>query len=393
MSVHHNSHGMRHFMKNKEMNELYISYGILNFALGIISVFIPIYLYEIGYSISSILFFYFLVSLGFVLFSFLGARIVAKIGVKHTMLLTVPIFILFFLGLRFIQDFPVLFFILPIFRSFKMILYNYSFHLNFIQHSDRKKRGREVSLIKSAELFASILAPFLGGIIIKYFSFSVLFVVGSIIMLSAMIPLFATKDSYEKITFDGKNIFLDIFRKKNLNLIYSFSGYAIESWIGMILWPIFLFVMLFNVESIGALTSITTLLTFLTFYFIGKATDKKDKRQLLRLGTILYFFGWIGRVFVTGLASVFLVDTYKNLTQQMLAIPWSAYSYDLAAKKNYFKFIVQREIIFNVSRLAVLPILMVLFFFVDSQFAFIIAFIGAAFFSLFYVALNGEEAV
>lgn len=392
MSLHHNSPQMRHFLKNKEMNELYASYGILNFALGLISVFIPIYLYQLGYSIPSILFFFFLNSASFIFFSYPGARIVARIGVKHTMLLTIPIFILFFLGLRFIQDFPLLFFILPILRSFKMILYNYSFHLNFIQHSDRKRRGREVSMLQAIEVIAGILSPFLGGVIIKYFSFSALFFVGSLILFAAMIPLFLTKDTYEKITFEKKNLIRDIFKKENLNFIYSFSGYAVESWIGLIIWPIFLTAMLFSIESIGALTSITTLLTFLTFYFIGKATDKKDKRELLRLGTFLYFFGWVGRVFVTGFTSVFFIDTYKNVTQHVLAVPWTAYSYDIAAKRNYFKFIVQREIIFNISRSLVLPILMLLFFLGDNSYTFFIAFIIAAFFSLFYVALNKETA-
>jgi len=382
---------MRHFLKHKEMNELYVSYGILNFALGLISIFVPIYLYKLNYSVSAILFFFFLNSLSFVLFSYWGARIVARVGVKHAMLITIPIFILFFLGLQFIQAFPILFFILPILRAVKMSLYNYSFHLNFIQHSDCKSRGKEVTIIQGLEVAAAILSPFIGGLIISYTSFSVLFLIGSVILFLAMIPLFLTKDSYEKITFEKKSLILGIFKKDNLNFIYSFSGYAVESWIGMILWPIFLVVMLFSVESIGALTSLTAIMTFATFYFVSRATDKKDKRELLRLGTILYFFGWIGRIFVTGFASMFFIDTYKNLTQHILTIPWTAYSYDLAVKKNYFKFIVQREIIFNLSRTLVLFALMLLFFLTNITYAFIISFAIAAFFSLFYIALNKEE--
>lgn len=391
MSLHHNSHHIRSFMQKKEMNELYVSYGILNFALGLISVFVPVYLYQLSYSVPAILFFFFLNSISFIFFSYWGARIVAHLGVKHTMLATIPVFIAFFLGLRFIQDFPILFFVLPILRSFKMILYNYSFHLNFIQHSDRKHRGREVSIVQTVEVIAGILSPFLGGIIIINSNFPVLFTIGSIIMLLAMIPLFLTKDTYEKMSFDKKNLVLGIFKKDNVNFIYSFSGYAIESWIGMILWPIFLVFMLFSIESIGALTSLTALVTFVTFYFVGRLADKKDKRELLRIGTVLYFFGWIGRIFVTNFTSVIFIDTYKNLTQHILAVPWSAYSYDLAAKRNYFKFIVQREIIFNISRTLALGGLIIIFLLLSSLYAFIISFALAAFFSLFYVALNKEE--
>ncbi len=391
MSVQHNGHAMHHFLRNKEMNELYVSYGLFNFALGLISVFLPIYLYKLGYSISDILFFFFLTSLGFVLFSYSGAKFVAHFGVKHTMLATAPIFIIFFIGLNYIKAFPVLFFILPILRAFKMMLYNYSFHLNFIQHSDKKQRGREFSMTQASATLAGILSPLAGGIIIKFSGFPTLFAVGSIFLFIAMIPLFMTQDSYEKISFDRKNILRDIFKKDNLNLLYSFSGYAVESWIGLILWPIFLLILSFSTESIGAITSITTLLTFMIFYFIGRATDLKSKQKLLKIGTFLYFFGWIGRIFVTGFTSVIFVDTYKNLTQNVLAIPWSARFYDIAAKGDYFRMIVHREIVFNLSRLVVLPIIMLLFF-LNLRYAFTLAFAIAAFSSLFYLALNKEPS-
>ncbi len=390
MSLHHSSHHFHHFLKNKEMNELYLSYGIFNFALGLISVFVPIYLYKIDYSIQEILLFFFINSLSFVAFSYPGAKVVSKLGVKHTMLMTAPLLILFFIGLSFIREIPVLFFLLPILRAMKMILFNYSFHLNFIQHADKKSRGREFSMAQASATIAGILSPFFGGVIINYFGFSPLFYIGSFFLFFAMIPLFMTKDTYEKVNFNQKKIISDIFRKENRPFLSSFSGYAIESWIGMIIWPIFLFVITISIESIGALTSITTLLTFLIFYFVGKATDANDKRKLIRIGTFLYFFGWVGRIFVSGTMSVLFIDTYKNLAHKVVDIPWSTHFYDIAAKKNYFKFIVEREIIFNLVRSFLFPILMLVFL-IDLRYAFAITFAIAAFSSLFYMSLNKQS--
>lgn len=108
MSLHirHHSH---QFLKNKEMNELYVFYGIFNFALELIAIFVPIYLYKIGYSIPLIIFHFFITSLVFVTFSYTGARIVSRIGIKHSFLTTAPLFIIYFMGLHFIPDFPALF--------------------------------------------------------------------------------------------------------------------------------------------------------------------------------------------------------------------------------------------------------------------------------------------
>jgi len=385
MSLHIRHHSYQ-FLKDKEMNELYVFYGIFNFALELISIFVPIYLYKIGYSIPWIIFHYFITSLVFVAFSYTGARIVSRIGIKHSFLVTVPLFITYFLGLHFIPDFPALFFILPAIRAVKMVLFNFSFHLNFIKHSDRKNRGKEVTVAQASALAASFLAPFFGGAIVKFANFPTLFITGSLILLASVIPLFMSRECYEKTDFNRRNLFRDIFRRENIPYVMSFSGYAIESWIGFIIWPIFLYLIFFNTESVGAATSLTTILTFLIFYYIGKESDKKDKRQLLKVGTVLYFFGWLGRIFVDSFTSILFIDTYKNLSQHFLYIPWSAYFYDLAAKGNYFKFIVQREIIFNVARIAVLPLLMLIF---SANFhPFGISFSLAAFSSLFYIALN-----
>ena len=391
MSLHHNSHHIHHFLRSKEMNEMYLSYGIFNFALGLISVFIPIYLYKLNYSISAILFFFFLNSLAFVAFSYLGVKIVSRLGVKHTMLLSGFFLILFLLGMQFLQTWPWLFFALPILRAFKMILYNYSFHLNFIRHSDCKDRGKEVSMIQASAVLAGILSPFMGGVILHFSSFTILFTVGSFCVFLAMVPLFMTDETYEPISFEKGRLFSGIFKKKNLPLVASFSGYAIESWIGMVIWPIFLYLIFANSESVGNITSLTAFLTLIIFYFVGRLTDKKDKRLMLTIGTILYFFGWLGRIFVSGLGSVLVIDSYKNVTQQILFVPWSAYSYDLAAQRNYFKFIVRREVVFNLSRVIVLPLLALIFYF--NFHAFTLTFILAALFSLFYVTLNDKGLI
>jgi MFS family permease len=387
----HSRHHMHHFLKNKEMNEFYASYGIFNFSLELISVFIPIYFYKLGYSLPWILLYFLLISFSFVVFSFTGAKIVSRIGIKYSMLVTVPILITYFIGLRYVPQFPLLFFVLPLLSSFKMILFNYSFHLNFLQHSDKKNRGKEEAALQASALLASFVAPFLGGIIIKSAGFPVLFIVGSLILFMAFIPLSMSKERFEPISFDKKNLIRDLFKKENLPCSLSFAGYAIESWIGAIIWPLFLFLILFSTESVGIVMSLTTILTFLIFYVIGKETDARDKKGLLRAGTILYFIGWLGRVFVNSFVSILFIDTYTNLTQKVLQIPWSAYSYDIAAKRNYFKFIVQREITFNLTRLIVLPLLMLIFFL--NWHAFAISFALAAFASLFYVTLNNAETV
>jgi MFS family permease len=378
----HDHHLTHHFLKNKEMNAVYASYAIFQFALGIISLFVPIYLYEKGFSVVWILFYFFLVSGYFLIFSYFGIKIVSKIGVKHSMLLAVPLNILYFFGLTLILQFPVLFVVLPLVKAMEMQIYNYGFHLNFVEHSDRKKEGKEVALIQLGALLASGLAPLFGGLIIKFYSFPVLFFIGSVLLFASMIPLFMTKDSWEEISFSKKDLLAGMFKKENRGMLLNFGGYAIESWIGFILWPIFLFVLFNNTESVGLVASLSMVLTILTFYLVGKRTDKEDKEKLLKRGSLFYFAGWVARLFAFNFTSVFFIDTYKNLSMKFIQIPWTAYFYEEAKKRNYFYFIVERELVFHLARIAIMPILMVIFY--VNFFPYHIAFAIAATASLFY---------
>lgn len=73
-----------------EVNQLSISITIRNFALGLITIFIPIYIYQYFHSLPLTLLF-FAISKG--LFGLLvpfGGQLMTKIGVKHALMLSSP---------------------------------------------------------------------------------------------------------------------------------------------------------------------------------------------------------------------------------------------------------------------------------------------------------------
>ncbi len=384
--LHHT--GIRHdFLIKKEINHIYLSIFIMYFATSLIGIFVPIYLYSIGYQISSIVFFYFLVSFYFVLFSTLGAKIFSRIGIKYSIILSTPFLILYYLGLNIIEIGSYLFFLLPVFLSLHMIFFNYGYHMNYIEHSEKKKEGKEVSLIGILTTIATAAAPFIAGIIIVETSYDFLFLIGSFLLVLGTIPVFFLKEKNNEFPIDFVLVKKYLLEKKHSGNVMSFTGYAIESIIGRTLWPIFLIILLIKTDTVGFFVSISFIFSIIVYYFIGNFTDRfKNKDKLIRWGTLFYFFGWLGRLFVNSPLKVILVDTYKSMSQKILHVPWSVSSYDIARKEKYFMFIVTREITYNLARIIILP-LVFLFFFLDF-YPFLISFLLASFFTLFYPLLK-----
>lgn len=389
MIQQHHQHHFWHFLKNKEMNEIYLSLGIVNFALGLVSVFVPIYFYKLGFPLMQILFYYFLLPVNSIILTrYVVAPLVIKVGVKKSILYSVLFKIIFFGGLQFLPGATWLFFILPTLNVLKTQISSLSYHLNFLEHSDAKKRGREVSAIFGSALLASLLAPLCGGLIIGLAGFNVLFTFAIALMIVSAIPILwlPDKKTLEPVVFETKGMWREMFRKSNLPLFVSYGGYAIEEWIGFVVWSLFLFFMLKSTATVGAINTIVAAITFLVFYFVGRLSDKKDKRQLIKFGNFLYFFGWVGRIFANSFGAVVFVDSYKSITGNILQVPWVAFSYDLAAKRNYFRFIVEREIMFDLARALFVPLIL-LAFAVDYK-PFLLSFTMAAVFSLGYMAID-----
>lgn len=373
------------FFKDKEFNQFYLAVFIMTFGELLINIFVPIYLFGLGFKIYQILFFYFLVSLFFLIFSFTGAKVVSKIGEKHSILLSTPFLVLYYLGLIYIDSNIFLFLFLPLLLSLRMILFNYGYHLNFINHSEKTKRGQELAIFGTITLLATVFAPYLGSVLANI-NFAAVFIVSSILIVIGTTPLFFSKDKFEKVDFTSAGMFKKIFSKKNRGNFISFSGYAIESIIGKTIWPIFLIILVGTIDKTGLLISASMLLSLLVFYFIGKLTDKVNKVRLLKIGTLLYFFAWVGRIFANSAYKVLFIDSYKNLSEKILHLPWSAHSYDLAKRSNYFEFIISREITFNFIRILIFPIL--IFIFWMDFYPFVISFSIAGFSSLGYIFIN-----
>ena len=81
----------RHYWRTvgfDELSELYTAQLLRSLGISLIGLFTPIYLYKIGYSLSSIALFHVFWFLFRPIFDLLSAHIVARIGPKHTMLLS-----------------------------------------------------------------------------------------------------------------------------------------------------------------------------------------------------------------------------------------------------------------------------------------------------------------
>ncbi|MFP4117612.1 MAG: hypothetical protein ACLFTR_01685 [Candidatus Woesearchaeota archaeon] len=356
-----NHHGIRYLL-NKELTEIYITHALRNFAHSMVGIFVPIYLLQSGLQLYQVFLFYIIAySIEFFFFIF-GSRFSSYMGIKHSILLSMPLIILFFVALYKIET---LFSLLPLWLLFillsslfaaAMFLYWFSFHVDFAKFSDSENEGKQVGTLQAITTLFSVLGPLFGGLIITIFSFDLLFIIVSIILFAATIPLFMTEEIHTpKYTFTFKT-FKTIDRRSRA--VYLAEGARQVS--ALIVWPILLYIIAIQTSSMGLLYSITNLLLAIFSIFVGRFSDKVDRKHMMRIGAVTHGFSLTLRSLFTSFFAIFSLQSLGAISFPLLNIPYSSIVYTKARKYGVSTFIILRQSLFNLGRIMLMTVALLL---------------------------------
>jgi len=376
-----------HYALNRELTELYASIALRQFALGLIVIFEPIYIFlYFSHDISKALLFFGAISLFQGLLSPFSGKIITKIGVKHSMLLSVPFLFSYYFGLWKIEALGGLFFILIIFKILHNLLYWPAFHIDFARFSEKKNRGKQLSYRHIIAALSAAASPFIGGVIIANTNagYPTLFLIVLTLLFISVFPLFLSKEIHERYTDSFHKAFGEVFQKKYRYKAISFFAQGSEAISHIFIWPIFLFTLTISYSSIGLISSAALFGGVIFSLFLGRLIDKVGRERLLSVGAWLNAFTWPIKMFVHTPIDAFFINTLHQFTRLTAYMPFLTIFYDWSSRDdvNRDRLVILREMTLNTGRGIVLFSFAGLFLFIDNL---AVAFPIAAVFSLLMI--------
>ncbi|MFH1770836.1 MAG: MFS transporter [archaeon] len=342
---------------SRQLNELFISFFLRSLSFALVGLFIPVYLLQAGYGIFHIaLFFLISFSTSGILMPF-TFKLNHYIGVRKTIALgtTLNVFYLYFLNSLSITG-PAFYF-LPFLAGLSEGIFWSGYHPEYSRSAIRSKEAGGLSVLKIIIIVSSIIGPFIGGLTIKHLSFNVLFIIAALLMLSAVIPLFASKDHkapLNKLTV--KNI-MNAGTKREL-IAYQVDGSRVI--MTLIFWPTFIYLTLKDVVSMGAIYSASALAMIFVMVYLGRVSDKNPKK-VFKVGIGIFSPLWIVRLFVFSPIGIFAVNFLSDVAQSAKELTFGKHVYQRAKKVvnsiDYFTF---REINLFIGRVIILAIAMII---------------------------------
>jgi MFS family permease len=384
--IHFKNHFRKHYLpKNlkREVLELYASTIIRNFAISLISIFVPVYFYTLGYSLQWIVFYYAIVYT-IVFFTVpLGAKLSARFGFEHCMLYSIPALIVYYLILYFIPSFPFCFFITAFLLAFYKIIFWPAYHTDFAHYGNKFSRAKEISALNSLIYLVTIAGPIIGGIILTIFGFKVLFIVVCLILFTSIIPLFTTREIFKPKQFGYFEAFKRFLNPRFYRARLAFMG-AAEEIVEAVCWPIFIFVVLTSYTSLGLITSGATVASFLSILFIGKWADEKNKRKMVKISAVILSLTWPIRFFARTSWGLLFINSLSGVSKRGISIPMTTIIYNAGCKRGNLKCVIFREMSLNLGRGLMAWGLVGVLFFTNSW---LVIFVLAAFASLLYMKM------
>ena len=390
----HNAHLKTTYLLKEEIKELYLTSAIHGFSIALVAIFIPIFLLQSGFTLLQVILYamtqYALAAVS----SYFAVHYAAQNGVKHSMIVSIPFFVVFFLMLynaqallQYINSYLFLF-IIALCTAISGSYYWMGWHIEFAKFSE-KKSAKQIGVMNIISTLMSVIGPLAGAFIITRFGFLPLFILVIILLCISMFPLFMSKDYHMPIEFKVEKL----FTLKQIKSGLPFIGEGFEGMAMTIFWPVLLYLLFISLESIGGLYALSNAILVLLTFYLSKKITIFNRHKLMKIGAYTHSLTVMFRVFFKAVYAIFIVQGLGSITWVFLDLPFRSLFYDISKDKGITWIIFYREVYLNMGRALSLIIMALLLIFFTGINALIITIIISGFIMLTMMLLGKKMPI
>lgn len=349
----------RHFWRYAtfdEVAELYASRLMRMFALRLVSVFTSIYLFQLGYSLLFIAFFWAGFYLMKVPFSYPAAKLIARYGPKHATLISNVISAAAMIFLPFASNpayglAPLV--VWCVLQAFSGTLNDLAYLVDFSKVKSIEHAGKEIGYMNIIEKTATGLSPVIGGVLAFLFGPESVMVASAVLFLLSAVPLLM---SAEPITTKRRLDFSGFPWRTTWRTFIAEATVGFDVYATSIVWSLFLIVAIFVSNThevyaeIGAVTSVTIFMALAASYGYGRLIDRRRGGELLKIGTVANSVVHLLRPLITTPMGVVLTNIINEASTTGYAMPFTRGVFDTAdnsGKRIEYLFIIEMVVNFG----------------------------------------------
>ncbi|MFB6147925.1 MAG: MFS transporter [Candidatus Nanohaloarchaea archaeon] len=355
----------------EEVNEIYLHRFLLTLALGTVTIFLPLYLYDLGMAVQSIFLFYTVYYATFVVTSLPAAFLASRIGYKRTSLASSPFILGFYLVLRSFETAGVWLYPTAALGGLGFIVYWIGMNSEMARNSHDDTREEETGYFFSMPLLATVIAPIFGGLLLSLYGFKLLFLVALGLIAVSYTPFLFSEEHYEGMGVELRKVFGT--RNAADFLTYYFVG--VISITKKVVWPLYLALIVKGALNIGGAGSIRAFGGAVVSILIGRISTRANRGRILLYGGAAASLTYLAMSAVATPVQAFAVSLVNGMLMITVRIPIYTEAMENAEAADILEYFSFREIGLCSGRITVLLTGFYLFSTFPLEKAFLYAFI------------------
>lgn len=329
--VHHHYY---HALRLRELKRLYWAHTVKELASNMVTIFVPIYLYRLGYSIQAIMFFYLISTIfwGVTLKPLL--RWSNRIGFNRSMGLSLIVEGVEILMLATLKEFHWQLWSIALIWGISISLYWLQFRACFTRSLLHRKVAPAVGVSSALLMMALGAAPAVGGAIASWFGITLLYMVAMLCFVAAALPLFFGQELVGREEFDSRRIAVRrVWRDLLANL-----GSEVDASVAFNIWPLFIFLLIPTYVGVGLLSSVAVIASIVIAFYTGRRQSDEISTYLKHGSSVISLTNAI-RLIAQSASQIAGVNFFNGLGQALLVTPFYARYYQNAEREPFIPYL------------------------------------------------------
>lgn len=307
--------------------------------MSLMGVFIPIFLYQLGYSLTNISMYLVWCGVFWVALIYPTMRGIARFGPNRVMAVSSVVSLVFFAQLATFsqQRWPL--WSIAISWGIMVATYWFPLRVSFAAAVNPDRQGMQISWSSALILATGGLAPFIGGVIAEVAGISAIYIVGFTLMLLAAGPLFMTPDIARPRRFSMRTIPI----RRYLGSYLANISYTTDD-VVFYFWPLLIFLVVPSYVGVGALSSVIVLSSIVVSLYVGRRLAHQEPARYLRQGSWLLGITNAVRSAATAASHVFALNLLSGISHSLLDTPFFSRYYERGRGEQGFRFIFAMQV-------------------------------------------------
>lgn len=346
---------------------------ITSFTKLLVELFIPLILYEKGFSIKEIILFLIFKYAFCTLMIPITLKLGKKVAFTKIMLMSSLFFSITYIYLNFLKTSISSLIILALIFSIYLIFYWLGRHIFALAIIEDKKITDNVSLYSIFTILGGLPATYIGARILETFGFITLTIIVLVLMIISVIPLMKIKDVGLHNEDNIKNVVKTFPKSNYIYIILEQFRYIIST-----IFPIYIYLNIKkDLSYLGVINIICGIGSIIYIYILAKKMDK-NKKDYFKVSSLLISIVYIFKITITNPKLFLIIIFFEGIMKSSLdtIVQRNTYAYG----KNYDapSYISFIELLNNITR----TLFLIIFFILDLSLKQIIIF------SIFGIIVN-----